>query len=232
MSADRYTSGQYLQNNPTWHVQDSAWKATQILRMIKKNQLSPASVCEVGCGAGEILVQLQQQMTANVTFSGYEVSTQAYQLCANRRRDRLQFHLSNLLDYTGDAFDLLLVIDVFEHVEDYFGFLRGLRDKATYKIFHIPLDMSVQKVLRKKPIMRLREGVGHIHYFMRETAVATLRDCGYEIMDIFYTAEDLELHPQSFLARIGIFPRRMLFFMNQDLAAHLLGGFSLMVLAR
>src|SRR5690606_39364807 len=46
------------------------------------------------------------------------------------------------------GFDLVLCIDVFEHIEDYLGFLRILRDKGTYKLFHIPLDMTVLSVLK------------------------------------------------------------------------------------
>jgi len=45
-------------------------------------------------------------------------------------------------------FDSLLCIDVFEHVEDYIGFVKTLKSKATYKIFHIPLDISVLSVIR------------------------------------------------------------------------------------
>src|SRR5213075_586346 len=58
-SSGIYQSGEYLDKNPTYHVEDSAWKARQIFQMIEKNRVKPASVCEVGCGAGEILKQLQ-----------------------------------------------------------------------------------------------------------------------------------------------------------------------------
>jgi hypothetical protein len=73
-------------------------------------------------------------------------------------------------------FDIVMAIDVFEHVEDYFGFLRKLRGKAEYKIFHIPLELSVQSVLRSSIIIEGRKSVGHIHYFTKETALETLKD--------------------------------------------------------
>lgn len=229
---DRYKSGDYLEGNPTWHAEDSAWKAGEIIRMIERNQLTPSSVCEVGCGAGEILLELYKRLPKEIHFDGYEVSPQAYELCQARRRERLKFFLSE--GGTGDSryYDLVLVIDVLEHVEDIFGFLRSIRLKGKQKIFHIPLDMSVQKVLRREPIMRLRKQVGHIHYFMKSTALALLEECGYEIDDVFYTAGDLHLRPQSSLARMARLPRRVSFALNEDWAAHLLGGFSLMVLAR
>ena len=47
-------------------------------------------------------------------------------------------------------YDVLLVIDVFEHVPDYLGFIEKLRQKADLKVFHIPLDLSVSSIVRSK----------------------------------------------------------------------------------
>lgn len=229
---DMYTGGDYLQKNPTWHEEDSAWKAQHILNMLSRNKLSPKSVCEVGCGAGEILNQLYLQMPHNVTFDGFDISPQAHKLSKQKERDRLQFHLKDLLEAEGNPFDLLLVIDVFEHVEDYLGFLKAIRSKATYKIFHIPLDISVQRVLLCKPILKRRREIGHIHYFTKETALATLQDTGYEILDHFYTASTLDLKSSSLIYSLGKLPLKIASMINQDLTVRILGGHSLMVLTK
>jgi len=50
-----YNTGEYLQNNPDWHLQDSAFKAKHIHRMIQKNKLTLNNVAEIGCGAGGVL---------------------------------------------------------------------------------------------------------------------------------------------------------------------------------
>lgn len=50
-----YVNGAYLARNPRWHLEESAWKAVQIRRILRRNQISPATVCDVGCGAGEVL---------------------------------------------------------------------------------------------------------------------------------------------------------------------------------
>ena len=63
-----YTSGEYLQKNPTWHVEESPWKATQILRMMKQSGITPKTIREVGCGAGEVLKQLQEKMEETARF--------------------------------------------------------------------------------------------------------------------------------------------------------------------
>jgi 2-polyprenyl-3-methyl-5-hydroxy-6-metoxy-1,4-benzoquinol methylase len=228
---DIYQSGEYAQNNPTYHVEDSAWKAGQIFTMIRKHGLAPQTICEVGCGAGEILKRLQLLLPANCTFSGYEVSPQAFALCQQRENDRLHFFRQDLLAVDARRFDLLLCIDVIEHVENYLGFLRGLHPKAAQIMFHIPLDLSAQWVLRGRPILREREQAGHLHYFMKDTALATLQDSGYTIVDWSYTAGAID-HPRSIKARLATLPRKFLWMMSNDLAVRALGGYSLLVLAR
>jgi hypothetical protein len=109
--------------------------------------------------------------------------------------------------------------------------LRSLRGKGTYKVFHIPLDLSVQTVLRSSPIMKQRSLVGHIHYFTKETALAALKDTGYEIIDHFYT-NNSELPNRGWKTRVIKLPRKFLFSSDEDLTVRVLGGFSLMVLAK
>jgi cyclopropane fatty-acyl-phospholipid synthase-like methyltransferase len=227
---DIYQDGTYLANNDGWHVADSPWKATQIKRAIESNGVEFDSVAEVGCGAGEVLAQLAT-FYPNKSFVGYELAPQAFSMCSERRQEHLQFHCASLLD-AQTRFDLLLCIDVFEHVDDYFGFLRGLKSKATHAIFHIPLDISAQSVLRGGKLLRERRRVGHIHMFTRDTALATLEDCGYKIVDSFYTAGSIDLPNLSWKARLMKLPRQILFAMAPDWTVRLLGGYSLLVLAK
>jgi 2-polyprenyl-3-methyl-5-hydroxy-6-metoxy-1,4-benzoquinol methylase len=230
LSESMYQTGEYVEKNPTYHVEDSSWKAGQILQMLAKNHLEPRTVCEVGCGAGEILRQLQSQLPATTEFFGYEISPQAFALCQERANELLHFKCEDLLTADAPHFDLLLCIDVFEHVPDYLSFLKSVRRKAQHKIFHIPLDMSAQWVLRGRPILREREQAGHLHYFMKDTALASLRDAGYKILDTAYTAGAID-HPRSLKARLASWPRRLLTKVNQDLVVRVLGGYSLLVLA-
>lgn len=226
-----YEDGTYLDNNPGWHEEDSPWKAKQIERMIKENSLNPKTICEIGCGAGGVLNQLSKLYVGG-EFVGYEISPQAFELCSKKLKTNLTYRLADLLEDDIAHFDIAMAIDVFEHVEDYFSFLRKLKEKAEYKIFHIPLDLSVQAVFRSSPILRGRRLVGHIHYFTKETALETLKDTGYSIIDYFYTEGSLELPNRGWKASLLRIPRKIMFSLNKDFAVRLLGGYSLMVLAK
>ncbi len=230
MTEAMYVSGEYLEKNPTWHIEDSPWKARQIVRMLKRNHIVPKTICEVGCGAGYILKQLQGSMNHECELWGYEVSPQAFELCKATANEMLHFELRDIRREKGVFFDLILLIDLIEHLEDYFGFLREIKFKSRYKIFHIPLDVSVQTVLRGRPLMQLRASVGHIHYFTKEIALGVLRDVGYDVIDYFYTAGSIELPAKSFKSYVARLPRRIFFRIHRDLAARVMGGYSLMVL--
>jgi SAM-dependent methyltransferase len=226
-----YTSGEYLASNPTWHAEDSAWKASQILGMLDRHGLRPRTVCEVGCGVGEVLRELHDRMSHRPSFVGYEISPQAFALAAPRSSERLAFRLGNVLE-DHEKFDLILLIDVIEHVEDYFSLLRGLRARSDHTILHVPLELSVVSVLLDTPMTFSRDRLGHVHFFTRDVALGMLRAVGYEILDWKFTAASSQYPRGSWKLRVLERARRVVFPLNQTAAVRILGGYSLLVLAR
>jgi SAM-dependent methyltransferase len=226
-----YEGGAYAERNPSWHEPDAPWKARHIEAMMRRNQVPAASICEVGCGTGEVLLNLASAFPDS-QFSGYEISGYAFERAKRKERTSVKFHHGDILEAGALTFDVLILADVIEHVENYVGFLKQLRPLAKRTILHIPLDLSVQSVLRVQPILGQRESVGHIHYFTKDTALATLRDCGYTVVDYKYTASRLELPHQARSSKLMHLPRRLAYALNPDLAVRVLGGYSLLVLAK
>ena len=226
-----YRDGSYLKNNPSWHIEESPFKVRQIQRMIEQQRLAPKSVCDVGCGAGLVLAGLQPHLSKDCVCWGYDVSPVALAMSAGRGNDNLRFRLCDIRkDECDTFFDLLLMLDVFEHVEDYMGLIRSVRSKAKQKLFHIPLDLSVQAVLRKNGLLLRRDHHAHLHYFTKETALRTLTDVGYTIVDYFYTPRCIELG-DLLVQKLVRIPRQLSFAALPDLTVRVLGGYSLMVLA-
>jgi SAM-dependent methyltransferase len=231
---DQYESGEYLVKNPDWGRIDSAWKAQKVARLLERHNLRPTHIVDVGCGAGAVLLHLSDDpRLAQSRFSGFDISPQSIALAREYETGRVRFYCGPA-DHSGRA-DVALALDVFEHVPDYLGFLRLLRDKASAFVFHIPLDMNAQALLRDAQI-ELRHQVGHLHYFSKATALHTLEDCGYRVIDWHYTAAALELEGQSRPAnsvrtRTANLMRRIAFPALPDLTVKLLGGYSLLVLA-
>src|SRR2546426_997666 len=170
MTQDLYVGGGYLEKNPLWHSDESPWKAKYVLRMMEKNGIAPKTICDVGCGAGEVLRLVQDGLDEGCTLWGYEISPQAFELCQPRANERLHFKLADIRQEEGVHFDLILIMDVLEHLEDYFGFLREIRPRSEYKIIHIPLDISVRTVLLGR-LLDFRAAYGHVHYFTKDVAL-------------------------------------------------------------
>jgi len=228
---DFYLSKEYLQRNPTWHVEDSAWKAHKVLALLKKHKVVPRTICEIGCGAGEILAELHRQMPPTTVFRGYEVSPHAYELCMSRARDRLEFVLGDFALLGDRVYDLALVLDVLEHVDDCSAFLRGVKANAQQVVFHIPLDLSVSAVLREAPLLRARRGSGHVHFFTKQLALEVLTESGFSVIDCELTSGAIELPARGMGAKLMYVPRKAASAVNCEWAARVLGGFSLLVLA-
>jgi hypothetical protein len=220
-----YQTGDYLKKNQTWHSEDAPWKAARIGQILRKNEIAFSTAVEVGCGTGQILVEMSRMFPAT-SFSGYDISTDAATFWHDMP-GTVRLRKTDFLE-TSDQFDLLLLIDVVEHVRDYMGFLEALRPRAKFHVFHIPLELSAQGVLRDVP-MQTRNLVGHLHYFSKTTALATLKDCGYRLVDFQYADAALDRAPSK-KARLLNILRRPLFALAPELTARILGGRSLVVL--
>ena len=235
MIENMYTTDEYLEKNPTWHVEDSPWKARQILRIMARNRLMPRTICEVGCGAGEILRQLQEKMEQPCTLWGYEISPQAFALCQRRENESLHFKLADFLQEKDVFFDLILLIDVIEHLEDYCSFLREIKPRSQYKILHIPLEFTLSAVVRGS-LINERRIFGHLHHFSQDIALQMLKDLDYQVLDYFYTPWILELPAKVTTSEIKrqllLLPRKLSFALRKDLAVRLFGGWSLLVLIK
>lgn len=232
--ADIYTSGAYLDHNPTWHEEDSAWKARQIAELVERHAIAPKRVIEVGCGAGGVLHRVADALDDDeATYDGYDIAPKAIERAQAIEPKRCRFHCGDpLAEPPAEPYDLLLAIDVFEHVPDYMGFLRQCQRTARYKIYHVPLDMTVSAVLRER-FDHARANIGHLHYFTPRTAIATLEDTGHRIVDQVFTAGALDLfrtHPSVKRAAANV-PRWLVSRLSVPLATRLFGGWSLLILA-
>lgn len=229
---DIYVSGAYSDLAPSWHVEESKGKAREILRLLRSHRLTPRTICEIGCGVGEVLRQLEIALPGNCEFFGYDISPQAIALARTRENDRLHFHLADFRTDGTRTYEMLLVLDVLEHLENYYAFLRSLKARGAYKVFFFPLDLSVQTVIRPHGLLHTRDAFAHLHYFTKETALRALQDTGYEVLDAVYTSDALDSPTHLLGRRLLKWPRKAAFAINHDLAVHLLGGYRLLALAR
>lgn len=227
--SDLYKCGIYKDKNPTWGEEDSEWKVAQITSMLGSHSVWPETVAEIGCGAGAVIAGIVRSVSSIKKAEGWDISPQAVNMAGKHASEKLKFFNGDML-CSSQRYDLIMCIDVFEHVPDYLGFLSSLRDHAEHFVFHIPLDMHCSAILRDRHLS-VRDSVGHLHYFSRATALRTLKDTGYLIVSeqhTFGALAGLSGH-RGWKTSLANLMRRIF---PDNLSSKLFGGYSLLVLAR
>lgn len=225
-----YISGEYLQKNPTWGREDSEWKAKEILKLIKKNNLSPDSVVEAGCGFGEILICLAEMDKDISVLKGYDISPQAIAEAQKNTTERVKFFHADFTAEKNASADIVLVVDVIEHLENYFDFLKKISTQGNNFIFHIPLDLSCRTIFKSHVLLQQRKDVGHLHYFTREHVEWILADSGFIIKDWHYTLSETDRRRSHKIKhRFKKFLRKISFSLAKEMSVKLWGGYSIMI---
>ena len=226
-----YKDGTYLKNNPTWDMEDANYKTTHILKLLAKYNINAKSILDIGCGSGRILVELKNKLPLDSNFYGVDISPQAIELAKSINEANINIELRDITtNKLSDKYDLTLVIDVIEHVEDYFKIIRELREVSNYTLFHIPLDLCIWSLFREKMLIESKQRVGHIHNFTEDFMKSILTDHGFEIISAIYT-EPLN-KVKNFKQSIVEFLRKLLFTINPRFCSKTIGGMSLMVLVK
>src|SRR4051812_2193442 len=114
--SDRYTTTEYLADNPDWHEEDAPWKAAHIAKILDNNHVRPKSICDVGCGTGAI-IEIVSKRYPQAVAEGFEISPHAHAMSTKRQSANLSFTMADAFQ-SGRTFDLCMAIDVIEHVEN------------------------------------------------------------------------------------------------------------------
>ena len=228
---ERYLNGDYAEKNPDWDSADAIWKASKVKQILASYGSQPSSLVEIGCGSGAVLAALRDHYP-KAKLAGYDISPDAQRFWNTYKALGIHFELADYLTLDEDIADVVLILDVLEHLGNPWSFLAQLRDRVNLVVVHFPLDLSVLSVIREKPLLHVRDKVGHLHYFTRNLALALMEDSGFEVLEASYTGAGFNGPTASLKTRIAGWVRGILSMINRDLSARILGGETLMVIAR
>lgn len=228
---NRYLNGDYAKQNPDWDLADSPWKASKVNEILKRHSLLPNSLVEVGCGAGGVMVELAKAMI-DCRMTGFDVAPDLEGFWRRISVPNITFVLGDYFQSPIPIPDLVLVLDVIEHVADPYEFLVHLRNRSITVLFHIPLDLSAVSVIREEPLLHVRRKVGHIHHYTKGLALSLLDECGFDVVEATYSGASFCAPNRSVKTKIMGVVRRMAGMLNRDVAVRIWGGDTLFVLAR
>lgn len=238
MNNNRYTSGDYIEKNHSYHIEDSNFKWNNFLKLLKKSNFEfnkINSIIEVGCGVGKILAEAKKTnlFEKECKFTGYDINPGAIEI-AKKNYDKIDFFNEDFINLEKNNNDLIIAADVFEHIENSYDFLRKLKEKGNFFLFNIPLEISLLSMIRNKNIFKHSyDQVGHLHFYTKKTAILLLESCGYKIVKHNFADNRLqELKNKKEIKKFAIFlPQYLLGLLSKNLTSNIFGGFSLVVLA-
>ena len=227
----RYTGEDYSARNPTWDAEDSPWKAARVQAMLAAHRVPCGSVAEIGCGAGGVLAELRRSLP-DAALYGFDIAPALAGFWQAHAGAGIHFELGDFLAISRRHYDVILLVDVIEHLANPFEFLDRVRTHADHFVFHVPLDLSAATVVRESPLLHVRHKVGHLHFFTKGMVLALLEDCGYTVLDWTYTGAAFTAPQRTWKTRLARAARAVAYTLNKDLGVRMLGGETLLILAR
>jgi len=173
-------SGEYWDNIPDFLLGQAPNKISYLLRLVDFDFIMHSlpgeklAIVDIGCGAGkvssglaEILCERYPDVT--ITVHGYDLSPQAIEI-ATRENNKGEFVCGDFQD-AGRTWDLALLCDIIEHVEEPDAFLRSVAERSRFFVVGFAMDDNLANRLDKRRRKRVVES-GHINLFHENRARA------------------------------------------------------------
>ncbi len=165
--------------------------------------IQPGRLLDVGCATGFFIDEAHKR---GWTVEGLDVST--YGVAYARREFGLTAHEGALtgLDLPGEAYDLLTMWDVIEHVPDPVAYVReaarllrpgGMISLATPDVDSLPARLAGKRWVGYK----LSEE--HVYYFSIKTLTRMLNEAGFEVVNVRHIGKYVPL--SLFRDRLGMY---------------------------
>lgn len=198
-----YTSGKYIRENPTLDIEDSPWKLRLLKpaleRLLQETGAKELRILDVGGGGGLILKGVAE-------FLG-EKKIRTVKYALDLSEEMLEIQRQNNPEmaagircgiektpFGSKEMDLVLMIDVLEHIPDPAAALEELRRIANYVIFKVPMENNLfyntLNILKRGGLRRdIFQKVGHVQSYNSGILKAQIRRYAGEILYFRFSNE-------------------------------------------
>lgn len=175
MAADIYNDHTYLTNNPNLHLEDSEFKFASMEPLLREVRVPSGEIkiLDVGGGAGILggLVAAHfEKRGLRVDFVALDLSAEMLSV-QSRNNPQISRTLNcSIVDCDETGFDLVLMIDVIEHIPDLHAAADRLAQIGDCVIYNIPIQVNLFDMLRNlmhrgRYYCEQERLIGHLHFF-------------------------------------------------------------------
>lgn len=161
---------EYLIKNPNMHLEDSLQKVRQA-ELVIPPKIKVDSLLDVACGAGMITIEMAKRLKTSNNV-GIDISRMMINKAKELDKSKLiDWRVSDIFKYNPkNKFDVVLCMDILEHVKDDLMFLKKVSSLGKYILIKTPLEKSTfSKFLVKfniyDPWEDTNERYGHVHHY-------------------------------------------------------------------
>jgi SAM-dependent methyltransferase len=187
IQTDPYRDGTYFAD-PARHAADAAFKVEAFVNLLKsvarRVQLQIKSMADVGCGSGDVAVELKRLLPS----AGYSPEIEAWDISPHInqvQREGIKFIHGDFCA-ADHIVDLVTLFDVVEHIPGPTDFLRQIASRCRWIGLHIPLDNCWNSAMRNLYRDNLRDP-GHLICLDAPAALTLLSMAGLTTIDFEYT---------------------------------------------
>ncbi len=178
---------EYIAKNPKLALDEAELKSKQIQKFL--GPIKVGSLLDVACGAGGITKIMDEQLESKRTV-GLDISETMIKTA--KRRDKggkVTWICQDIFNYkTNHKFDLVLGIDIIEHIDNDLGILKKISTLGKKVLIKVPMEDSVldNKIIRRlgirDPWKESEEKYGHINHYNERGLLKLFHDAGFRII--------------------------------------------------
>ena len=158
-------------------IETVEWKIPNLMVVVPAN-IRPQTVAEVGCFTGHLIANIFINGQQSFEKYGYDVNQAAIKVARNTYLN-VQFSGEDIFE-SGKKFDLLILSDIIEHIEDDLSFLKKCHSLSANLLVNIPLEKSFSQIGRK---YGFDDPSGHLRAYNLRDAQKLIDDSGYNIVN-------------------------------------------------
>ena len=179
-TTEMYTSGEFWDGIPDLFASQAPNKIRFLMEFIdfdvilKKLPNKTLTIADIACGAGKVSTGIAEQLRGRypdyeVKVYGYDLSPQAID-AARKLNTEGEFVCGDFKD-AERTWDLALLCDIIEHVENPYGFLQSVAERSRFFVVGFAMDDNLANRLDKRRRKHVVKS-GHISLFHEKRALA------------------------------------------------------------